>query len=146
MKELSKGRRARLVSAAIMMGFVSAAVAGPRYNVPGVVSISLDANGNWVIEGSLGEVRNSSNGSHLISCLQTRTEVIDENGSPSRTTRVTCQASNGERSVMCMSNSEAIANALSGAGSDAVLEIHVSGVICTDLVVYESSGTIRKAA
>jgi hypothetical protein len=144
MKELSNGRRARLVSAAILMGLVSAAGAGPRYNVSGVVSISDDGQGGLVVEGTLGEVRNSSNDAHVISCLQTRTEV-EVGGLPSRTTRVTCQARNAERSVMCMSASEAVANALNGVSNDALLELHISGAICTDIVVYESSGTIRKA-
>ena len=63
----------------------------------------------------------------------------------SRTTRVTCSASNAERSVMCLSGSEALANALNGVSNDALLEVHISGIICTDIIVYESSGTIRKA-
>jgi hypothetical protein len=146
MKELSNGRRAWLVTAAILIGFVSAAEAGSRYNVPGVVSITLDGNGNWVVEGSLGEVRNSSNDAHFISCTQTRSEVINAGGAISRTTRVTCQARNTERSVMCVSGSEAVANALNGVSNDALLELHISGVTCTDIIVYESSGTIRKAA
>jgi hypothetical protein len=146
MKELSNGRRARLVAAAILMGFVSAAEAGPRYNVPGVVRIAEDGQGGWVVEGTLGEVRNSSNNAHYISCTQTRSEVLNPGGLISRTLRVNCAASNAERSVMCMSNSEAVANALSGAGSDALLQFHVVGVTCTDVIVYESSGTIRKAA
>lgn len=145
MKELSNGRRARLVTAAILLGFVSAAGAGPRYNVPGVVSITLDANGNWVAQGTLGEVRNSSNDAHYITCSQTRTEVIGVGGQISRTTRVTCAAANTERSVMCLSGSEALANALNGVSNDALLEVHMSGSICTDIIVYESSGTIRKA-
>ena len=98
-----------------------------------------------MVEGTLGEVRNSSNAAHYISCTQTRTEVLDANGSPSRTTRVTCSASNTERSVICLSGSEAIANALNGVSNDALLELHISGSICKDIIVYESSGTIRKA-
>jgi len=146
MKELSNGRRARLVSAAILMGFVSAAGAGSRYNVPGVVRISADGQGGWVVEGTLGEVRNSPDSVHRISCVQTRTEVINADGLPSRTMRVTCQAANTERAVMCISGSEAVVNALNGVSNDALLELHITGSICTDIIVYESSGTIRKAA
>jgi hypothetical protein len=145
MKQLSNGRRARLVTAAILMGFVTAAGAGPRYKVPGVVSITLDANGNLVVQGTLGEVRNSSDDAHYINCTQTRSEVPGVGGLFTRTTRVNCSASNAERSVFCLSGSEALANALSGASNDALLEVHISGSICTDIIVYESSGTIRKA-
>ena len=145
MKGLSNGRRARLAAAAILIGFASAAAAASRYNVPGVVSISDDGQGGWVVEGTLGEVRNSSNNAHYISCSQTRNEVVGVGGLISHTLRVNCAASNTERSLMCMSGSEAVANVLNGAGSDALLEIHVTGVICTDIIVYESSGTIRKA-
>jgi hypothetical protein len=146
MKEPSNGRRARLVWAAILIGFASAAAAGPRYNVPGVVRISPDANGGWVVEGTLGEVRNSPDNVHRISCLQTRTENLNADGMLVRTARVTCQASNTERSVACMSSSEAVANALNGVSNDALLELHIVGSSCTDIVVYESSGMIRKAA
>jgi len=146
MKELSNGRRAGLVSAAILIGFASAAAAGPRYNVPGVVRISDDGQGGWVVEGTLGEVRNSTNDSHKISCLQTRIENLNADGMLVRTARVTCQASNTERAVACMSSSEAVANVLNGVSNDALLEVHIVGLVCTDIVVYESSGLIRKAA
>jgi len=145
-KALSNGRRARLVSAAMLIGFVSAAGAGPRYNVPGVVSITVDGNGGLVVQGTLGEVRNSSGSVHSISCSQTRGEVINANGQISRSTMVICQARNTERAVICVSSSEAIANALNGVSNDALLELHILGSSCQDIIVYESSGTIRKAA
>jgi len=47
---------------------------------------------------------------------------------------------------MCISGSEAVVNALNGVSNDALLELHITGSICTDIIVYESSGTIRKAA
>jgi hypothetical protein len=146
MKASQKGWRSGLVPAVSMMAALSAAaVAGPRYNVSGVVSITAEGTSGWRVEGTLGEVRNSSNDAHRISCQQSRSETTSTSGAVSRTTRVVCQARNTDRSVICIATSEALANALSGASNDALLELHISGTTCTDIVVYESSGLIKKS-
>jgi hypothetical protein len=145
MKSLSKGRRAGLVSAAVLMGFVSATLAGPRYNVAGVVSITSEGANAWRVEGTLGEVRNSSNDLHRLSCQVSRTETTSSAGTVTRSSSVICQARNTERSVICVSTSEAMANALNGASNDALIELHMVGASCKDIIVYESSGLIKKA-
>ena len=144
MNKLSKGRRAGLVSAAVMMGRVTAALAGPRYNVAGVVSITSEGTNAWRVEGTLGEVRNSSNDLHRLSCQVTRNETTSTSGTVTRSSSVVCQARNTERSVICVSTSEALANALNGASNDALIELHLVGSSCKDIIVYESSGLIKK--
>ncbi len=146
MTNRSMGRRARLRAAALvaLAAAISAAVAGPRYNVPGVVRISDDGAGKLVVEGTLGEVRNSANDAHRLMCQQSRSETINSAGTVSRVTSVICSARNAERAVACISSSESIANALNGASNDALIELHITGASCTNIIVYESSGLIRK--
>jgi hypothetical protein len=145
MKISMNGRRAGPVSAAVLMGFVSAAGAGPRYNVSGVVSILAEGTNGWRVEGTLGEVRNSTNDAHRLSCQVSRSETTGTSGTVTRTSSVVCQARNTERSVICVSTSEALANALNGASNDALIELHMVGSSCKDIIVYESSGLIKKA-
>jgi len=147
MKTQSNGRRMGIASAAAVWVMVAgaAAYAGPRYQVTGVVSITAEGTNGWRVEGTLGEVRNSSNDAHRLMCQQSRTEATSSSGSVVRTTVVVCQARNTERTVTCLSTSAAIADALNGASNDALLELHISGTQCTDIIVYESSGLIKKA-
>lgn len=145
MKFSMNGRRAGLVSAAVLMGFVSTAGAGPRYNVSGVVSITAEGTNGWRVEGTLGEVRNSTNDAHRLSCQVSRSETTSTSGTVTRSSSVVCQARNAERSVICVSTSEALANALNGASNDALIELHMVGTSCKDIIVYESSGLIKKA-
>jgi hypothetical protein len=58
-----RGRNAGLRALAwmSMAGMLSVAAAGPRYNVADVVRITDDGAGGLVVEGTLGQVRNSSN-------------------------------------------------------------------------------------
>ena len=142
-----KVRRAGVSAAAAVVGFTCASVglAGPRYNVAGVVSITAEGTNGWRVEGTLGEVRNSSNEAHRLMCQVSRSEAPSSTGAVTRTTSVVCQARNTERSVVCVSTSEALANALNGTSNDALIELHIVGSSCKDIVVYESSGLIRKA-
>ena len=144
MKTAGKGLRG-LVPGGLAALLSITAFAGPRYNVSGVVSITAEGTGGWRVEGTLGEVRNSTNDAHRLQCQASRSEATSSSGAVSRTTRVVCQARNTERSVICVSTSEAMADALNGASNDALLELHISGSTCTDIVVYESSGLIKKA-
>jgi hypothetical protein len=134
----------RAAACVLMAGAMSVAVAGPRYSVAGVVRISDDGAGNLVVEGTLGEARNSSNDAHRLSCQHSRSETTSSSGAVSRTATVVCSARNTERSITCVSTSEAIANALTGVSNDALIELHIRGTTCTDIIVYESSGLIRK--
>ena len=142
-----KGRRAGLMAVAAVAGFIcaSAALAGPRYNVPGVVSITAEGTNGWRVEGTLGEVRNSSNDAHRLSCQVSRSETTNSSGVVTRTASVVCQARNTERSVICVGSGEALANALNGASNDALIELHIVGSSCKEIIVYESAGLIRKA-
>lgn len=142
-----KGRRAGLIAAAALLGFTAsaAALAGPRYNVQGVVRITDAGGGNLVVEGTLGEVRNSTSDAHRLSCQVSRSETVSSSGSVSRVATVVCQARNTERSAICVSTTEALANALNGASNDALIELRITGSTCTDIIVYESSGLIKKA-
>ena len=146
MRITSRGRNGglRVAACMLMAGAVSIAAAAPRYTVAGVVRIAEDGAGKLVVEGTLGEVRNSSDDAHKLMCQQSRSETTNAAGSIVRSTVVVCQARNTERSVACVSTSEAIANALSGAGNDALIELRITGNTCSDIIVYESSGLIRK--
>lgn len=145
MTKISRKRAAlRAAAWATMAATLSVATAGPRYNVAGVVRITDDGAGNLVVEGTLGEVRNSSNDAHRLTCQQSRSETTSASGAVSRSTIVICSARNTERSVSCVSRSDALADALNGASNDALIELHLTGTTCTDIIVYESSGLIRK--
>lgn len=146
MESLSRGRNAGLRALAwmSMAGMMSVAAAGPRYNVADVVRITDDGVGKVVVEGTLGQVRNSSNDAHRLMCQQSRTETLDAAGTPVRSTVVVCQARNTVRSVACVSTLESAADALNGASNDALIELHITGNRCTDIIVYESSGLTRK--
>jgi hypothetical protein len=145
MRRISSGRNVLRAAAWMSIaGMVSVAAAGPRYNVAGVVRIADDGAGKLVVEGTLGEVRNSSSDAHKLMCQQSRTENLNAAGSIVRSTVVVCQARNTERSVACVSTSEAVANALSGAANDALIQLRITGNNCTDITVYESSGLIKK--
>src|SRR5689334_8574999 len=97
MTRLTNGRVGwRVVAWTAMAATVSIAMAGPRYNVAGVVRISEDAAGNVVVEGTLGEVRNSSNDAHRLSCQQSRSETTSSTGAVTRSTVVICSARNTE--------------------------------------------------
>jgi hypothetical protein len=145
MKHSPEGRRSRLLPVIVMAGAAAAAWAGPRYAVNGVVSITSEGTDAWRIEGTLGEVRSSPNDAHRLSCQVSRSESTASSGAVTRTALVICQARNTERSMVCIGSTEALANALDGASNDALIELHVVGSSCKQIVVYESSGLVRKS-
>jgi hypothetical protein len=145
---LTTGRwkRAVLTTTAVALGCVAtAAVAGPRYQVTGIVRISDNGSGGWVVEGTLGEVRNSSNDAHRLYCQQSRSETTNASGTVTRSATVVCSARNTERSVLCVSTSVPVADALNGVSNDALIELHITGSSCTNIIVYQSASTIRKS-
>jgi hypothetical protein len=139
----SKGRRAGLVSAAVLMGIGAAALAGPRYSAPGV-SIFKNADGSGQAYGTLGGTRNSSSPIERLACTVTRTESAAN--PPVRTTLVTCSARDKNNvSVVCTSTDDAVGDSLSGLANDGLIDFrwNANGV-CTDVTVYESSSLERK--
>jgi hypothetical protein len=139
-------KRAVLTTTAVALGCVAtAAVAGPRYQVTGVVRISDNGSGGWVVEGTLGEVRNSSNDLHRLFCQQSRTETTNSAGAVTRSVAVTCIARNTERTVVCVSTALPFADALNGVSNDALIELHITGSSCTNIIVYQSASTIKKS-
>jgi hypothetical protein len=145
---LTSGRwkRAVLTTTAVALGCAAtAAVAGPRYLVPGIVRISDNGSGGWVVEGTLGEVRNSSSDLHRLYCQQSRTETTNAAGAVTRSSVVTCIARNTERTVVCVSTAQPVADALNGVSNDALIELHISGSSCTNIIVYQSASTIKKS-
>ena len=147
MENQKKGRRAGLVSAAMVTALSAAAVAiaGPHYSQPGV-TIFVDSTGAGNAMGTLGGTRNSADLNERLACLVSRTETTSSSGAKSRSTSVTCSARDtSRRTVSCTSTSDAMANALSGVSNDSLLEFHFDrNAKCTDIVVYESTSLERK--
>jgi hypothetical protein len=128
------------VAALACAAMSSNALAGPRYTPPGVQIVIL-GNGGYA-EGTLGGTRNSTNAVERITCTVTREEHLSATGALlGRETLVVCVARNADgRTASCVSESESIANGLSGLSNDGLLRFSFdANAQCTDILVYESS-------
>jgi hypothetical protein len=123
----------------------AAAIAGSRYNPPGVV-ITRNADGTGLASGTLGGTRNSSNNVERLSCVVVRTDMTSAAGVPSRSSTVSCIARDSASvSATCVSTLESHATALDGVSNDSLIEFRydASGR-CASITVYESASLERK--
>ena len=147
MKRMERPWSARIAVVAACAVMVSAAYAGSRYGMPGVV-ITPNADGSGYAGGTLGAVRNSANTVERLSCTVTRTETTGGNGLPLQVSQVSCVARDANGVVAsCVSTQEKFAAALNGVSNDSLIEFRYNAAgACTTINVYESASLERKRA
>jgi hypothetical protein len=143
MKRRYRVRRAGLVSAAVLMGVATAALAGIRYSDPGV-TVKKNPDGSGRAYGTLGGTRNSTSPFERLACTVTRSESAGN--PPVRSTFVLCSARDKNNvSASCTSTSDAVGDSLDGLASDGLIDFSWNaGGTCTTVSVYESSSLERK--